>query len=64
MRVNFSQKTDSGPVTFDGEFNTEEVGFLVEYAVTDLAKKGLVPISVSKEASEISKFAPGTQTEQ
>jgi hypothetical protein len=47
MKVKFEQITDGGPVTFVGDISPEEVSFLVEYALTDLVRKGLVPNGVT-----------------
>jgi hypothetical protein len=52
MKVKFEQVTEDGPVTFAGEITPEEVSFLVEYALVDLVRKGLIPDTV-KELSQM-----------
>ena len=64
MRVSFEQETDSGPVSFKGELTVDEVTFLVEYALTDLVKKGLVPLSVSRDPDSVSKYIAGSEVHQ
>lgn len=60
MKIDFKQETESGPVSFTGELTIDEVTFLVEYAITDLVKKGLIPLSVSKDPDSIAKYAQGS----
>jgi len=64
MEVNFKQDTASGPIEFRGSLTDIEVEFLVEYAITDLVSKGLMPISVNKDASVISKYISGSPNVQ
>ena len=64
MRIEFNQDTDSGPVSFKGELSIDEVTFLVEYALTDLVKKGLVPVSVTKDPNQIIKYGQGSEITQ
>lgn len=61
MRVDFSQETESGPVHFSGKLSKDEVTFLCEYALTDLIKKGLVPIAVNRDPDSIVKYMPGSK---
>ena len=61
MKIDFSQEVDGGPVSFNGELNPDEVTFLVEYALTDLIKKGLVPLSVSRDPDSVAKYVKGSE---
>ena len=56
MKIDFKQDTDSGPVSFTGDLSIDEVTFLCEYALTDLIKKGLVPIAVSRDPDSVVKY--------
>jgi hypothetical protein len=60
MRIDFTQETDGGPVTFTGDMSPDEVTFLCEYALTDLIKKGLVPVSVTRDPDQVVKHAQGS----
>lgn len=60
MKVDFSQETESGPVSFKGELNEDEVSFLIQYAVLDLVKKGLMPMAVSKDPDSVANHIQGS----
>ena len=60
MKIDFSQEVDSGPVTFKGDLSVDEVTFLCEYALTDLIKKGLVPLAVNRDPDSTAKYVQGS----
>ena len=60
MEVNFKQETESGPIEFRGTLSDVEVDFLIEYAIIDLTRKGLMPVSVNKDRDSVSKYVKGS----
>lgn len=48
MYLNKTIKLSGGTVTFSGEFSDEEIDFLIEYALTELLEKGIIPIDAAK----------------
>jgi len=60
MEVNFKQETESGPIEFRGTLSDVEVEFLIEYAIVDLTRKGLMPVSVNKDRDSVSKYVKGS----
>ena len=64
MKVDFSHETESGPVTFIGNLNEDEVNFLIEYAITDLVRKGVLPFAVNRDPDSASKFMRGSEITQ
>ena len=62
MKVNFSQLTPSGPVKFTGDLTDDEVMWLVEYAVLDLIRRGVVNFPIRQEPIESTTLIPGSPT--
>ena len=60
MKVDFQQETESGPIEFKGELSQDEVMFLIEYALVDLIKKGLVPVAVSRDPDSVASHIKGS----
>jgi hypothetical protein len=46
MQVNKVIETPQGAVEFAGEFSPEEVAFLLEFALSNLVMRGLLPLKV------------------
>lgn len=61
MRVDFTHETASGPAHFIGDLSEDEVSFLLEYAITDLVRRGVMPFSVSKDPDSIANHITGTE---
>lgn len=60
MKLKFEAETEDGPVAFQGSLDREEVEFLLQYALIDLIRKGVIPMSEDKR----SRLAPGTEVQQ
>ena len=63
MKIEFKQQVDAGPISFSGEFTTQEIEYLCEFAVVELFRRGLIPAKIT-HFNDLSKFINGPTTEQ
>lgn len=58
MHIKTVVETEAGMVEFTAELSPVQHAFLLEYAVRDLVKKGLIPFINIENEKELAKVAP------
>lgn len=58
MKVKTVVETDEGAYEFQAQLSQQQHAFLIEYAIRDLIRKGLLPFLNIEDQDELAKIAP------
>lgn len=62
MKVKTIVETDDGAFEFSAELSPQQHAFLLEYAIRDLIRKGLMPFVTPETEAELASIAPNVDS--